>query len=169
VTKWTALQPYDLLLCGYGVFFLPDMDASTRHLAEQLRPGGRFTVATWAEGALDDFGGLLFRTVGTDRPGEPSEPPPRRASRRINTESTLGEWARSLGLDDVTTHRIDFHVPLTYGNAWGLVLGTGLRGMLHGLDEEAIARVHDRFLDALGAEGPAELDASTLVVIGTAV
>jgi trans-aconitate methyltransferase len=169
VTGWTAPQPYDLLLCGYGVFFLPEMDASARHLAGRLRPEGRFTVATWAKGAMEDFGGLLFRTVGTERPMESSEPPSRKASLRINTEITLGEWAQSLGLSDVTTHRIDLRVPLTYGNAWDLVLGTGFRGMLHGLDDQAVRRVHDRFLDALGAEGPGELDASTLVVIGTAV
>jgi hypothetical protein len=75
---------------------------------------------------------------------------------------------RSMGLDDVRTHRVDLHVPLTRGNAWDLVLGTGFRGMLHGLDDEAAERVRVRFLDALETEGPDGLDASSLIAIGTA-
>lgn len=32
---------YDVLTCGFGVFFLPDMDNSVRNLLPLLRPGGR--------------------------------------------------------------------------------------------------------------------------------
>ncbi|MFV2175651.1 methyltransferase domain-containing protein [Actinomadura sp. LOL_016] len=170
VTEWSAPQPYDLVLCGYGIFFLPDMDASARRLAGLLRPGGRFTVATWAEGALEEFGGLLFRSLGAERPAGPderSEPPARRASLRINTEETLGEWTAGLGLRDVRVHRLDRRVPLTLDNAWDLVLGSGFRAMVLDLDEQAAGRVRDRFLETLDAENVEALDASSLVAVGT--
>jgi 2-polyprenyl-3-methyl-5-hydroxy-6-metoxy-1,4-benzoquinol methylase len=167
VTAWSAPQPYDVLLCGYGVFFLPDMDVSARALAERLRPGGRFSVATWAEGAMEAIGSRLLRSVRAERPIESSEPPPRQASRRINTEAALGGWARSLHLRDVRTHRIDRHVPLNSGNAWDLVLGSGFRAMLRGLDDRAADRVRVRFLDTLDTEGGDHLDATSLVAIGT--
>jgi hypothetical protein len=144
------------------------MDASARALAGRLRPGGRFSVATWAEGAMDGFGARLFRSVRTERPMEEADPPARQASRRINTEAALGAWARSLGLQDVRTHRIDRHVPLTSDNTWDLVLGSGFRAMLHGLDDQAADRVRVRFLDVLNAEGVDHLDATTLVAVGTA-
>jgi trans-aconitate methyltransferase len=168
VTAWPAPGPYDVLLCGYGIFFLPDMDASAQLLAQRLRPGGRFSVATWAEGAMEDFGALLFRSVETERPLESSDPPPRQAGRRINTEAALGAWARTLRLRDVRTHRIERHVPLSSGNAWDLVLGSGFRGMLHGLDDQAADRVRARFLDSLDAEGVDHLDTTSLVATGTA-
>ncbi|MBE1536880.1 class I SAM-dependent methyltransferase [Actinomadura algeriensis] len=171
VTEWSAPRPYDLVLCGYGIFFLPDMDASARRLAGLLRPGGRFSVATWADGALEEFGALLFRSLGGERPDGPderSEPPARKASLRINTEESLGEWAAGLGLRDVRVHRIDRRVPLTPGNAWDLVLGSGFRAMVLDLDEQAAGRVRDRFLETLDDENVEVLDASSLVAVGTA-
>src|SRR5687767_2408356 len=51
---------------------------------------------------------------------------------------------------------------LTTDNAWNLVLGSGFRGMLHGLDDPATGHVRARFLDALDAEGLNRLDVSTL-------
>ncbi|MFD0904495.1 class I SAM-dependent methyltransferase [Actinomadura sediminis] len=170
MTEWSAPRPYDLVLCGYGIFFLPDMDASARRLAGLLRPGGRFSVATWAEGALEEFGALLFRSLDAGRPGGASgrgEPPARRAARRINAEETLGEWAAGLGLRDVSVHRIDRRVPLTLDNAWDLVLGSGFRAMLLDLDDKAVDRVRDRFLESLEAERVDALDASSLVAVGT--
>ncbi|GAA4085754.1 class I SAM-dependent methyltransferase [Actinomadura miaoliensis] len=168
VTAWSSPQPYDLILCGYGVFFLPDMDASARRLAGLLRPGGRFSVATWAEGALEDFGALVLRSVSTERPMEQTDPPARRAGRRINTEAALGDWAASLGLGDVRVHRIVHTVALTPDNAWDFVVGTGFRAMLHDLDDQAVARIRDRLLKTLATEGPDQLDTTSLVAVGTA-
>ncbi|MEW2354103.1 methyltransferase domain-containing protein [Spirillospora sp. NPDC029432] len=168
VTAWPDPEPYDVLLCGYGIFFMPDMDASARRLAGRLRPGGRFSVATWAEGALESFGARLARAVETERPLESADPPARRAARRIGTEDALGAWARGLRLRDVRTHRIVRHVPLSPGDAWDLVLGSGFRGMLHSLDAPAADRVRARFLDMLDADGIDDLDATSLVAVGTA-
>jgi hypothetical protein len=52
VTAWrpAADGPYDLVQSGYGVFFLPDMDAGGEHLVSLLRPGGRFAVQALAPG-----------------------------------------------------------------------------------------------------------------------
>jgi trans-aconitate methyltransferase len=64
VSTWRSpARPYDLVQSGYGVFFLPDMGAGARHLVSPLRPGGRFAVQTWRQGALASFDGCLFDTV----------------------------------------------------------------------------------------------------------
>ncbi|MFI6519778.1 class I SAM-dependent methyltransferase [Spirillospora sp. NPDC050679] len=168
VTAWSAPDPYDVVLCGYGIFFLPDMDASARRLAALLRPGGRFSVATWAKGALEDFGTLLHRSAVVERPGESADPlAVGRASARTNTEDALEEWAAGLGLDGVSVHRIVRQVELSPGNAWNLVVGTGFRAMLHDLDEAAVDRVRNRFLNALADERIDLLDATSLVVVGS--
>ncbi|MFD0690836.1 class I SAM-dependent methyltransferase [Actinomadura fibrosa] len=168
ITAWSPAQPYDLILCGYGIFFLPDMDTSARHLISLTRPGGRFSVATWAEGALQDFGALLFQSAGAERSLPSGEPPVRRASRRIETERRLADWATSLDLTQVTVHRMEMRVPISPENAWGLVLGSGFRAILSGLDARATARVRNHFLDALRTERIDHLDASSLVLAGTA-
>jgi ubiquinone/menaquinone biosynthesis C-methylase UbiE len=168
VTGWSPPQPYDLVLCGYGIFFLPDMDTSARRLAGLLRPGGRFSLATWAKGAMEDFGALLYTSVTTERPSEPADPPARRASNRINTETALADWMISIGLHEVSVHRIVHQVTLTPDNAWNLVIGSGFRAMLHDLDDEAVARVRNHFLDSLTTGRLDHLDATSLVAVGTA-
>ncbi|GAA2116390.1 class I SAM-dependent methyltransferase [Actinomadura alba] len=168
VTNWPAPQPYDLVLCGYGIFFLPDMDTSARRLAGLLGPGGRFSVAAWAKGAMEDFGALLYTSVTTERPSERADPPARRASNRINTEAALADWMISLGLDEVSVHQIVHQVTLTPDNARDLVIGSGFRAMLHDLDDETVARVRDRFLESLTTGGLDHLDATSLVAVGTA-
>ncbi|MEO3782005.1 methyltransferase domain-containing protein [Actinocorallia sp. B10E7] len=170
VTAWSSPQPYDLLLCSYGVFFLPDMDASARRLADLVRPGGRFSVSAWARGSMADFAGLLHRTVRSERavPGLPDEPNPAQlASMRLNTEDALGEWMTGLGLRDVSVHRHVHEVPLTPETAWPLVTGTGFHALLLGLPDDAVARVRDRFLGSLTTENVTVFDATTLIATGT--
>jgi ubiquinone/menaquinone biosynthesis C-methylase UbiE len=41
---------FDVVLCGFGVFFFPDPDAALVEVARVLRPGGRFVASTFVEG-----------------------------------------------------------------------------------------------------------------------
>jgi SAM-dependent methyltransferase len=38
----------DVVLCGFGLFFLPDPPAALRQWRQLLAPGGRLAVSTWA-------------------------------------------------------------------------------------------------------------------------
>lgn len=41
-------EPFDVVLCGFALFVLPDPPAALRSWALQLRPGGRLGLSTWA-------------------------------------------------------------------------------------------------------------------------
>jgi SAM-dependent methyltransferase len=49
VNGWTppGRRPYDLVLCVFGVSFLPDLGAGGAHLLSLLRQGGRLAMTTW--------------------------------------------------------------------------------------------------------------------------
>jgi len=38
---------FDVAVCVFGIFFVPDMDAALRELKRVLRPGGRLAITTW--------------------------------------------------------------------------------------------------------------------------
>ncbi|TMR40545.1 class I SAM-dependent methyltransferase [Actinomadura geliboluensis] len=167
VDTWSPSQPYDLVQCGYGVFFFPDMNRSARRLADLLRPGGRFSATVWAKGALERFGGLLHAIVTDGRPSTTGqEPLARRAAARINDAEKLAAWASELGLREVAVHRFAVEVDLTADDAWGFVLGSGFRAMLDDLTKDAVERVRDRFRAAVENEGPDVLDTTSLAVVG---
>lgn len=167
VTTWTPAEgPYDLVQSGFGVFFLPDMDAATKRLAGLLRPGGRLAVSTWRYPAIRAFAGCLVDAVEEVR-GEPvEEPEGPRPSERIDDETKLADWLGSLGLADVRTWHVPFELPVDADLARHLVAGTGLRSRLDGFDETEVERVHATLLRRLADQDVHHLDAGTLIATG---
>jgi SAM-dependent methyltransferase len=167
VSAWRPAQgPYDLVQSGYGVFFLPDMDAGGRHLVSLLRRGGRFAVQAWRRGALVDFGRCLFGAVSGELRRPIERPPSAAASERIDSRQKLGQWLTSLGLAGVQVQDVPFALPLTAGLAWELVLGTGWRHLIEGLDDPAALRIRDSLLAQINEHNLTELDAGSLTGIG---
>jgi trans-aconitate methyltransferase len=168
VTTWRPADgPYDLVQAAYGVFFLPDMDAGSRHLTSLLRSGGRFAVQTWCQGALVDFARCMFEAVADELSHPLESPVSTAASERINSTAKLSDWLSSLGLADVRVSEVGFVQPLTPELAWNLVLGTGWRQLLAGCDDEVMRRIRDGIIVRLAQRNITHLDAGSLV--GTAV
>lgn len=167
VTSWRpAHGPYDLVQSGYGVFFLPDMDAGSRHLVSLLRSGGRFAVQTWRQGALADFARCMFEAAAGEVALPVQRPASAIASERIDSLPKLAQWLSSLGLTQVRVWEVPCVQPLTPELAWGLVRGTGWRYLLNGCDEAAAGRIRDGLLARIGQRGLTELDVGSLTGIG---
>jgi ubiquinone/menaquinone biosynthesis C-methylase UbiE len=166
VTSWAAPEGgYDLVQCALGVFFFPDMDRDTAHLAGLLRPGGRLAVTVWEKGALGGWGQAFKSAVETERAWPGSSQSAQLS--RIDTSDTLAAWLEGLGLGDARVVRRDLSVPVTPATAWDLAVGSGTRALLDGLAPAAVERVRTRFTAALEASAVTDLDVRILT--GTAV
>ncbi|MFC6081337.1 class I SAM-dependent methyltransferase [Sphaerisporangium aureirubrum] len=157
---------YDVVLCVHSVLLLPDLDASAARLVELVRPGGRFAVTTWANGALEEFRVALYGAAERER-GPLAAPPARGPVVRLGSEDGMRNWLARLALKEVSVRRIPLSVPLTADLAWLLVLGTGFRGVIRGLDADATRRVRDDLVSTLDARGIHSLDATSLTGVGT--
>lgn len=168
-TTWRSPDgDYDVVQCVYGVFFLPDMDAGTAHLASLLRPGGRLVVTTWASGGMEPLSAIVARAVNEVRPREPPvQPGASQAVRRIDTGHKCAEWLRGLGLPDVTVHEVALSVPLDEELAWSMVLGTGMRRMLADLDESTVEHVREQYLETLAHEGIEAFNGDSLIAVAS--
>lgn len=168
VTGWSAPdgRPYDLVQSGFGVFFLPDMDAGCARLVSLLAPGGRFAVLVWAAGALAETMGALFAAAGEVLPEPPTPPASRAAAERLNDEPKLAGWLGSLGLVDVRTHPIRRRPPLTDELAWLFARGSGMRRVLDQVGPAGQQQVRDGYLGRLRDQGITELNAAALIGIG---
>lgn len=60
-------------------------------------------------------------------------------------------------------------VPLTLQDAWLMVMGGGLRAMVEELDPADRERLRDLFSAEVDRRGLTEVDATTLIVTGTAL
>lgn len=171
VTTWYPERPYDVVQCAYGVFFLPDMDASAKRLIGLLRQGGRFGVSAWWRPALEDFGKAWADATDAFRPaqGEKADLPSQvqSASRRIATPETLRAWLESLGLRDIAVHPLKQTVPLSPDRAWDFVLGSGFRGALAEFSPETVLAIRESFLSLLAEREVTHIDISTVIACGT--
>lgn len=166
VISWTGESPYDAVLCCYGLFFLNDMPAATRHLAGQLRSGGRLAVSTWQDGAHEPFATLLREACFEAQPHlrDAPIPLPVRQSEAISSAEKLAGFLTSCGFATVQVHDAPLAVPLDTDLAWSLVLGSGYRFLLPA-EPVARERVRDRFLHSLN--GDLTLNADSLIAVAT--
>ncbi|WP_028279426.1 class I SAM-dependent methyltransferase [Arthrobacter sp. H5] len=150
-SSWTAETQYDAVLCCYGLFFLPDMAAGTRHFASLLRPGGRLALSTWDEGAHAPFAALLKEACTLERPEleKATVAGPIRNMEAIGSAAKLRSWLTGHGFAAAHVDRAPLEVPLDHSLAWSLVLGSGYRAMLPATPD-ALERVRMTFLDSLG-------------------
>lgn len=167
VTSWGGAG-YDLVQSALGIFFFPDMEAGTRHLIGTARSGGRVAFTIWRRGAMDPAGRQLALAVAEATGAEPPGERPKSPGDRINQPDTFAVWLNDLGLSEVDVAVHERALPMTPEIAWLLVLGSGYRGVLGGLDPDQVARVRDRYLARLDEVGLTELDATTLVGTGIA-
>ncbi|WP_404320468.1 class I SAM-dependent methyltransferase [Arthrobacter luteolus] len=162
VLSWQPVTEYDVVLCGYAVFFLPDMDAGLRHLVSLLRSGGRLALSTWAEGALTEFTSALFRHCAAEGVELPEASGGSRDNMlSINTPEKATDRLQSAGLTGVKAVHTPVPVALSQDLAWALVMGSPLRQLLPA-DPGAAERVRTAFLAELGEEYT--LNADTLIV-----
>lgn len=163
---------YDALACSYGVFFLPHMDSAVSRLVRLVRPYGRVGVTVWRAGSLDEFTSVYFDAVREFAPTAVptgrtrSSQAARDAADRLNTPDKLTRWLEGFGLVAVEVHEMSNFLPATDDFAWGLVLGSALRGPLVSLDTETVTAIRTRLGDLLVERGIHTVDAGTLVGTG---
>ncbi|WP_220276163.1 hypothetical protein [Nocardia farcinica] len=88
---------------------------------------------------------------------------------RIDNAEAFGSWLAERGLTDVTVVEHPLRLALTPELAWLIVTGSGFVGALADLDRDQVAAVHRRYLDSLAAAGVTDIDATTLIGVGTRV
>ncbi|SFB06737.1 ubiE/COQ5 methyltransferase family protein [Amycolatopsis marina] len=167
VTEWEAPDAgYDVVQSAFGVFFLPEMDEQCTRLFGMLRAGGRFAVAVWRKGAIEDFARSYYEVIGRFRPEQAGRTGPPGPIEQINTEAGLEDWLRDIGADEMRVTEVERRLRLDPGVAWDVVLGSGFRGALSGLRADEIEAVRAEFLGVLRQRGIESVDFGTLVGVG---
>lgn len=162
--RWSG-SGYDVVQCVYGVFFLPNMDADCARLVSLLRPGGRFVVTTWADGAITPVPETLGDAIVAEG-GEPQGSAGRGAGGRIDTPGTLEDWLTGLGLTDIRVSTVEHSMPLDDTTSWAIVMGSAMRMRLGGVTDGVLPRVRARFADLLRTRKVDRMNAVSLIGIG---
>lgn len=163
-----TIQGYDLVRWALGIFFFPDPVTGTEHLMAQARPGGRAALTIWRRGAIEPVGRHLPAAL---LPWEPhpvdwAQAQQDAAISRIDTLPTFAQWLGARGLHRVLVHTHSHTADPPATVAWDLVIGSGFRALLEGLNPAQVDRVRQASLQELAAHGVDWIDATTLIGTG---
>ena len=131
---------FDAVVCVFGIFFVPDMEAQVAELWRLVAPGGQLAITTWGP----DFGapayGLWQAHVQRLRP---------------DLHSSFNPWDRITTVDAVRKLMADGGVPVAhvepydalqaiYGaeDFWTIAKGSGLRWVIEQMRDDEAQQLH---------------------------
>jgi trans-aconitate methyltransferase len=165
VTTW-AVGGYDVVQSALGIFFFPDMTTGTEHLISLARPRGRVVLTIWRGDAMAAAGRHLGRAIAEVMRTEPPAPRPPHLFDPVNQAGSYAAWLSERGLTDVEVTVNEMALTMTPDVAWLVIVGSGFRGALAKVPEDAVDTVREVYLAALRDEGLTRLDATTLIGCG---
>jgi hypothetical protein len=124
---------FDLVVCSFGVMFMPDKPAAYREARRVLRPSGRFLLTVWDRLDANPLSHIVNEAVGAMFPIDPPQfmaRTPFGHSDKARLEADL----RGAGFVDVTIEEVTRESDLDSadGPAMGLTQGTPLRARSSG-------------------------------------
>jgi SAM-dependent methyltransferase len=156
---------FDAVVCVFGIFFVPDMAAAVRSLWHVLRPGGKLAVTTWGPRFFEPASTAFWDAVREVRPDLHKSFSP---WDRICDPASLRAMLREGGVEDVEVAAEAGAHPLGSPEAWwSAVLGSGYRGTLEQMDDQAREHVRLVNLDYIRASGIRSVEANVVYAIAT--
>jgi ubiquinone/menaquinone biosynthesis C-methylase UbiE len=126
-----ADDSFDAVVCVFGIFFVPDMEAALRELKRVLRPSGLLAITTWGPSLFEPVNTAFWNSVRNVRPDLYKGFNP--WDRICNNDALCsllveGGFTRVEVSSEPGFHQID--KPEDW---WAMVLGSGYRGTVEQL------------------------------------
>jgi ubiquinone/menaquinone biosynthesis C-methylase UbiE len=156
---------FDAVICVFGIFFVPDMEAAARELWRLVRPGGTLAVTTWGPRFLEPMD-ARFRSAVRDV--EPDLVRSYHPWHRISEPDALRSMLSGAGVTvrDVVSENVNqtLNSPEDW---WQMVLGSGQRGTIERLDPERRERVRQNNLDFIREAAVTSVEVNVLYATAT--
>jgi ubiquinone/menaquinone biosynthesis C-methylase UbiE len=158
-------ESFDVVLCVFGVFLVPDMPAAVRQLWRLVRPGGKLAITTWGRNVLEPANSVFWRSVREVR----SE-----SAKRCNPwdgiadPGSLRRMLREGGVaaEEIVTEK-KWHPIRSPEDWWTIILGSGRREAIERLTAAEVAAVKETNLAFIRDRGITRLETNALYAIAT--
>jgi len=156
---------FDVVVCVFGIFFVPDMEAALRQLKRVLRPAGKLAITTWGPGFFEPANTEFWNSVRNVRP---------------DLYKGFNPWDRISEADDLRSLLIaaGFTQPEVVAETgsqpvdspsdwWAMIMGSGYRGTVEQMTPDAREQVQKENADFIQRANLRRVECN--VVYGTAI
>jgi ubiquinone/menaquinone biosynthesis C-methylase UbiE len=154
---------FDAVICVFGIFFVPDMQAAVRELWGLVRIGGKLAITTWGPRFFEPASTAFWDSIRAVRPDlykgfNPWD--------RISDVDAVGSLFAATSVDDVeVVAEAGFHPLSSPDDWWPMVLGSGYRGTVEQLSAAERERVRLENLDFIRRAGVREVESNVVYAI----
>ena len=158
-------ESFDVVVCVFGIFFVPDMPRAVSELWTRIRPGGKLAVTTWGPNFFQPGSDAFWRSIRDVRPDlfksfNPWD--------RINDPGSLTKIFDEAGIAPpkiVSENRL--HPIRSAEDWWTIVLGSGYRGTIEQLTSAERQKVQDANLAFIRDEKISAIETNALYALAT--
>lgn len=133
---------FDVALCAFGIFFVPDMDKQLVHIAEMVKEDGVIAVCSFHEKYM-----MPLRKMMADRLAGYGVPAPPQPWKRVSDECGCVEFFERAGLRDIQVEQKDMGYFLEDETQWwDVIWNAGYRRLVSQLSPEDLERLKEEHL-----------------------
>jgi ubiquinone/menaquinone biosynthesis C-methylase UbiE len=123
-------QAFDVVVCQFGLMFVPDKPLAIRETCRVLRPGGSYFCSVWDRLERNPLTDVAHRVVSTFLPEDP--PQFFQVPFSLHDRSQLEGWLAAEGFRDIRFETVSFgrEAPSARDAAIGLLTGTPMANAL---------------------------------------
>ena len=160
-----ADDTFDAVVCVFGIFFVPDMEAALRELKRVVRPGGKLAITTWGPRLFEPANGAFWTTVRSLKPDLYKDFNP---WDRISDVEGLRALLLGGGLNEfeivAEAGSQELNVPEDW---WAIVMGSGYRGTVEQLAPAELEELRRENLDYIRRSSISAIESNVVYAIAT--
>ena len=160
-----AAATFDVASCGFGVFFLPDIESGLRHIAYCVKPGGAIGISSFTGALMEPMSQLFLERMQLYGVAMPVL-----SWKRLDDAEKIGAVYSGAGLEQVKIDTVQAgHYLAGFEEWWDILWYSGFRGLLNQLSEPDLAdfrQAHQAEISALATEQGIWLNVEILISVG---
>ncbi|MHB1084617.1 MAG: class I SAM-dependent methyltransferase [Thiobacillus sp.] len=156
---------FDGACSGFGVFFMPDMEAAFIKIARHVRPGGAIGISSFSGAVMEPLSTAFIERIQ----GYGVEIPPL-SWKRLDAVAKHQALYTAAGINQVETQSVQVGYDLTgFDQWWDILWFSGFRGMLNQLspgEREQFRQEHRTEIERVATDRSIWLNVDVLISVG---
>ncbi len=154
---------FDVITCGYGLFFFPEITHTFKELYKTLKPNGKLAFSSFTTNAFTPFEKMFAELLK-----EYKVEMPKLSKTKLKTNEQIYDLCQEVSAENIsiTSHKIRYKIGIN--DWWSLLNSAGYKGLLNQIDTDKINEFKEKHLNQiaeLSEQGKILLKADSLYTV----